>query len=246
VHRHIASAIAFALGIAAVPAAAQQFLGRVGGSCATLPASNQQAVPLDVTVPASATLIVTAAASSNFVSDLAIDDPIGSRYQALGGTHGGGAGVIVHFRTLLQRPLSAGDTLLLQYGNAGSNVQSCVSVLGFGGVPSGSIVQDALGAATGDSATLAVTATTASSAGQELVLSSFATNAAPGSVTAQAPANALAPLCSADTSLCLIDAYYSGAAVGTAGVALGLGNTVDWAGALTALYADGIFGNGFD
>ncbi len=244
--RPSAGAIAFVLAAAAIPATAQQFLGRVGSSCMILPASNMQNVTLDAAVPAGATLVVSIAATSKFVSDLTIIDPVGSLYQALGGSQGGNAGMLVHFRTLLQRPLSAGNTLQLQYGNAGANVQSCASVLGFRGIPSGTIVQDALGVSAGNSSTPAVSATAASHTPQEWVLASFSTTAYPGNVGAQAPASALASVCSADTSLCLLDGYYLTSVAGTAGISLTLDNAVNWTGALTALYADGIFGNGFD
>ncbi len=244
--RHIPVAIAVALGVAAGPAAGQQFLGRVGGGCTTLPANNQQQVSIDTTIPAAATVFVTVATSSNFVSDLTIGDATGSHYQALGGTHGGSAGTLVHFRAILQRPLNAGSALNLSYGNASTAVQSCVSVLGYRGIPAGAIVQDALGAATGQSTTPAVTATAASAAGQQFVLASFATNANPGGVNTTPPATALPAVCSADNSLCILDAWYAGDAIGTANVQLTIGSPANWSGALTALYADGIFGNGFD
>ncbi|MEP7096642.1 MAG: hypothetical protein ABI748_03190 [Dokdonella sp.] len=244
--RPIAAAITLALAATVVPAHAQQFLGRVGSGCTILPANNTQGVPLDAAVPAGTTLVISVAASSKFVSDLTISDPNGSVYQALGGNQSGNAGMLVHFRTLLQRPLGAGATVQLKYANAGSGVQSCASVLGFRGIPAGSIVQDALGAAAGNSATPAVNATASSTAQQEWVLASFSTAATPGNVGAQAPATALVTVCSADISLCLLDAFYVTSTVGTPGVSLTLANAVNWTGALTALYADGIFGNGFD
>jgi len=234
------------LGLASLPAAAQSFPGRLGGNCVDLPAEHKQFVPIDTAAPAGATLIVSVAVSSNFVSELSLDDGLGSVYQALGGMRSGAAGAIVHFRTTLQRPLGAGQMLQLSYGNAGSAVQSCVSVLGFTGIPAAALVQNAVGAASGQSATPAVSATSASAPGHQLVIASFATGSGFLSIGATPPAQLLTPLCSAGSALCLLDAYYAGDSVGTAAVSLTAGSAVAWSGTLTALYADGIFGNGFD
>lgn len=244
--RPLAGLTAVVFSLAAVPAAAQQFLGRVGGACTALPSSNQQFVPLDAAVPPGSTLVVTVAASSNFVSDLQVGDAAGSRYQALGGMRNGAGGMVVHYRAALQRPLGIGQNLLVQYGNAGSGVQSCVSVLGYRGIPTGSLVQQALGAASGQSATPAVGATAASVPSRQLVLASFAFNAQPGSVTAQPPASSLPALCAAGSTLCLLDGHYFDNGGATASLGVTLGSPIAWTGALTALYADGIFGNGFD
>jgi hypothetical protein len=244
--RSISGVIGCALGLASLPAAAQSFPGRLGGSCVDLPAEHQQFVTIDAAAPAGATLIVTVAVSSNFVSELSLDDGLGSVYQALGGMRSGAAGAVVHFRTTLQRPLAAGQMLQLNYGNAGSTVQSCVSVLGFAGIPAAALVQNAVGATSGQSATLAVNATSASAPGHQLVLASFATGSSPLTIGATPPAQLLTPLCSASSSLCLLDAYYVGDDVGTAAVTLTADSAIAWSGALTALYADGIFGNGFD
>lgn len=244
--RHLVGVFALMLGFSSTPVLAQQFLGRLGAACVQLPASRQQFIPLTIAAPAGATLIVTVAASSNFVSGLEIDDSVGTRYQALGGVRNGVAGSLVHFRAALQRAIPAGQLLLLSYENAAANVYSCASVLAYSGIPFGGIVQETLGATSGQSNTPAVTATAPASSARKLVLAGFATNGAPGSITPAAPASAQPALCASGNSLCLLDAQYFDSAAGAAGISLALGNSVAWTGALTTLQADGIFGNGFD
>jgi len=237
-----------ALGVAIVspPVAAQTFLGRLGGACTSLPANHQQMVPLGTAISAGSTLIVTVAASSNFVSGLEIDDVQGNRYQALGGVSQSATGALIHFRSPLQRGLAAGSVLMLSYENAGAAVDSCVSVLGYSGIPFGNIVQETLGTASGQSTSPQVSANAAGSATRKLVLGAFATAGNPGNVSAQSPASALPVLCAAGNAFCLVDAQYFDDVAGTASVAVTTENSIAWSAALATLQADGIFGNGFD
>lgn len=246
-HRSIPGLTAALLVALATPATAQQFLGRVGGGCFNVsPSTNLQFIALDQAVPAGATLIVGVAASSSVLSGITVEDPSGNRFQAIGGIHQAAAGALAQFRGALQRPITAGESLQIGYDNVGSGVRSCISVLGYRGVPFGSRVHDAIGSGGGQSSSPALTAGTASPATQHFVIGHFATRAAPGAVNATAPASALPTLCAADNSVCLIDTYYSGSAIGTATTQLSLANSVVWSGVLTAIAADGLFGNGFD
>lgn len=244
--RIAAALIGLGFGLFVSPVFAQTFLGRLGGNCVTLPANRQQIVALDSGVAAGSTLIVTVAASSAFVSGLEIDDLQGNRYQALGGIAQTTTGALVHFRSALQRGLGAGNVLMLSYEGAGDAVNSCVSILGYSGIPFGNIVQEALGSASGQSNTPSVTANAQGSGSRSLVLAAFATNANPGTVTPQNPAVALPTLCAPSGSLCLVDAQYFNNPSSTQSIGLATANSTSWSAALAQLQADGIFGNGFD
>ena len=83
--RTAAALIGLGFSLVVSPTFAQSFLGRLGGSCVTLPANHQQMIVLNSGIAAGSTLVVTVAASSAFVSGLEIDDVKGNNYQALGG-----------------------------------------------------------------------------------------------------------------------------------------------------------------
>ena len=236
--------LGFCLGVS--PVSAQTFLGRLGGNCMTLPANHQQMIALNSAIAAGSTLVVTVAASSAFVSGLEIDDVKGNNYQALGGIAQNTTGALVHFRSALQRGLEAGDVLMLSYESVGNAVDSCVSMLGYSGIPFGNVVQESLGATSGQSNTPSVTANSQGSGSRSLVLAAFATDADPGTVTAQAPASALPTLCSPGGSLCLVDVQHFDNPSSVESIGLTTSNSTHWSAALTQLQADGIFGNGFD
>lgn len=228
------------------PAAAQTFLGRIGGACATLPGNFMQGIALSAPVPAGAGVLVSVATPAGFTSGMRIDDLAGNDYQLLTGARQGAGGAVVVFRAALQRGLAAGDTLLLRFDNAASGAAVCASVLAYSGIPFGHVVQEAFGTAGGQSATPTVSATAPTPATRKLVLAAFATNGAPGAVTASAPAVATAPLCIAGNSLCLVEGHYFESAATTPAVALATTSSNAWVAALSVLQADGIFGNGFD
>ncbi len=228
------------------PAFAQTFLGRLGGNCVTLPANHQQMIPLNSSVAAGSSLVVTVAASSAFVSGLEVDDVKGNNYQALGGIAHNTTGALVHFRSPLQRGLAAGDVLMLSYESVGNAVDSCVSILGYTGIPFGNVVQETLGATSGQSNSPSVAANTQGAGSRSLVLAAFATDANPGTVTAQTPASALPTLCAPGGTLCLVDAQYFDDPSGVESIGLTTASSTHWSAALVQLQADGIFGNGFD
>ncbi|MEO7935382.1 MAG: hypothetical protein ABIR27_03915 [Dokdonella sp.] len=243
--RTAAALIGLGFSLVVSPTFAQSFLGRLGGSCVTLPANHQQMIVLNSGIAAGSTLVVTVAASSAFVSGLEIDDVKGNNYQALGGIAQNTAGSLVHFRSALQRGLGSGDVLMLSYESAGSALDSCVSILGYSGVPFGNVVQETLGSASGQSNAPSVTANTQGSGTRSLVLAAFSTSTNPGTVTPQSPAVALPTLCSGG-SFCLIDAQYFDDPSSVESIGLTTANSTNWVAALTQLQADGIFGNGYD
>lgn len=244
--RHFAMTIGLLLGAVSMPGHAQSFLGRLGGHCAPVPAVPSLLVPLGATASAGNTLIVTVAVSSEFVSDLSISDSIGNRYQAIGGIENSVAGSVVHFRAALQRSVPAGQNLQVVFENAGSNVSACASVLAYSGIAFGSIVQQTLGTASGQSSSASVTTSEPGTTTRQLVLAGWATHANPGTVTPQPPASVLPTLCTGTSSLCLIDSQYFANPAGASSISLGFASSLDWAAAVTTLLADGIFGNGFD
>lgn len=244
-HRSIGPAILVALALSPMPASAQQFLGRVGGGCLQLPANKQQFVPITTNAPAGSTLIVSVATSSRFVSGLEVTDPQGSRYQALDGARSN-IGSVVHLRAALQRPLTAGQVLLISYENADTTTISCASVQAFSGVTFGGVIQEATGSNRGTASLLQVATPQSTSTSRKLVFGSFVINGSPGSFSAISPATALPILCSSGNALCLADAHYFSSSGDSPAINLSAANSTTWAGTLTALQADGIFGNGFD
>lgn len=244
-YRPLGAAIVLMLGLNPATADAQQFLGRLGSSCVQLPSTLQQFVPLTTAAPAGSTLVVTVATSSRFLSGLEIDDPLGSRYQALGGTRSN-SGAVLHFRANLQRALAAGQTLMLSFENADTTVSSCVSVLAYRGIPFGNVVQESIGSANGQSFQPSVASTTPLPAARTLVLAGVAMNGSPGDVLPTAPATALPTLCASSGTLCLVEAQYFSSTSGVGQISMVQNDSRAWAAALTALQADGIFGNGFD
>lgn len=243
--RSISSAILMLLALSPLSASAQQFPGRLGGGCVQLSENRQHFVPINVNAPAGATLIVSVATSSRFISGLEVSDPQGSLYQGLGGTRSN-TGSVVHLRAALQRPLSAGQVVLITYENSDDSTFSCASVQGFSGIAFGNEIQEAIGSSRGMSSLLQIPVSAATSTTRKLIFGSFATNAWPGAISANSPAASQPALCSAGNALCLVEAQYFSNAGGNPSISLNAANVVTWAGTLTALQADGIFGNGFD
>jgi hypothetical protein len=223
---HWAIPIGVLLGLGSTSSHAQLFLGRIGGNCASVPATPTLLIPLGANASAGNTLIVSVAVSSNFVSGARVTDSVGNRYQAIGGVEDSLAGSVVHFRAALQRTLTAGQNLQLGFDNADAGVSACASVLAYSGIAFGGIIQETLGSSAGQSVIATIAASEPGSNTRKLVLAGLATHANPGAITPQAPASALPALCTGSQSLCLIDAQYFADPVGPSSVTLAVANAV--------------------
>lgn len=234
-------------GLAAMPALAQQFLGRVGSQCSAPVTPLGFPIPLSANVAGGQTLIVGIGISSNFVSGLTISDPIGTRYDVLVGAQSGGVGSIVYFRGALQRGLSIGQSLQLTLDTVGDDVSACVDVQAYSGLAFGRDVQESFGTASAVSNVVDLIAGQGMYTGsRKLVLGGFISAGDPGALSPAGTASTLPLLCSGAQPFCFGEAWsfeYLGAAPQ---ITLGLANTVAFSGAITSLQADGIFGNGFD
>ena len=117
----------------------------------------------------------------------------------------------------------------------------CPELDAVGGIGFSGSVLDALGAGAGTTFPQ-LAATMPSAAVPELTFAVFASDAAIGSV--QSPATTLGSVCA--TGVCLTSAYYFSGSGGSASVAYDGGSQTTWAGVVGAVYADDIFGNGFN
>lgn len=223
-------------------AAQAQSVNLLAQDCASLADPPQMLLTTGAGAPAGATLLLAVAAPSGTVSDLSVDDPIGSRYFAVGSAQSASNGpVVALLRAPLERTLPGGQNLFVAFDNASIGTMICAQLYTVGGIGFSGSVLDALG--TGAGTTVAqISATTPSDALPELTFAVFASDAALGA--AQAPASGLGSVCAG--GVCLNGAYYFSATAGSAGVAYSGGSQTAWAGVVGAVYADDIFGNGFN
>lgn len=234
-------------GIVAMPAFAQQFLGRVGSQCSTPVTPLGLPIALSSSVAGGQTLIVIVGVSSNFVSGLRISDPIGTRYEVLAGAQAGGVGSVVYFRGALQRGLAAGQNLQLTLDTVGNDVSACADVQAYSGIAFGRVVQESFGASGGQTNVVDLIADQGPfTSSRKLVLGGFVSAGDPGTISPSGGAAALPALCSGSLPFCLVGAWTLEDPSTTPEITLGLANIVSWSGVITSLEADGIFGNGFD
>ena len=233
--------------LAALPAGAQQFLGRVGAQCSTPVTTLGFPIALSANVAGGQTLIVGVGVSSTFVSGLRISDPIGTHYDVLAGAKAGGVGSVVYFRGALQRGLSLGQTLQLSLDSVGSDITVCADIQAYSGIAFGRVVQESFGASGGPSNLVMLTADRgAVTPTRKLVLGAVASMGDPGTISPSGTVSALPVLCSGSQPFCLVEAWSFEDPSSAPEITLGLANTVTWRGVVTSIEADGIFGNGFD
>jgi hypothetical protein len=244
--RWLVCATLLAGSLAVMPAMAQQFLGQAGAQCSTPVTPLGFPVTLSQNAAGGSSLIVAVALSSNFVSGVAITDPLGTRYQALTGAQSNATGTLVYFRGALQRTLVAGQALQLSLDSVGSDVSACVSVLAYSGIAFGKVVQETFGWSSGVSSLVEATTIDSGTASRKLVLGGFISAEDPGTVSPTTPAIALPTQCTGAQPFCLVEAYYFDDPSTAPMISLGLANSVSWTAVVTSLQADGIFGNGFD
>lgn len=219
-----------------------QSVNLLAQDCAALADPPQMLLTTGAGAPAGSTLLLAVAAPSGAVSDLSVDDPIGSRYFAVGSAQSASNGpVVALLRAPLERTLPAGQNLFVAFDNASIGTTICAQIYVVGGIGFSGSVLDALGTGTG-TATAQLSATMPSAAVPELAFAAFASDAAIGAV--QAPATGLGSVCAG--GVCLNSAYYFSGTAGSAGVAYSGGSQTVWAGVVGAVYADDIFGNGFN
>lgn len=225
-----------------VCAAQAQSISLLAQDCAPLSAPAQMLLGTGAGASAGSTLLLAIASASGSVSDLGVEDPAGSHYLAVGSAQSAANGpVIAVLRAPLERRLPPGLDMIVSFDNASSGTMVCAQLYAIGGIGFSGQVLDALG--TGEGTSVAqISATMPSAAVPELAFAAFASDEALG--TAQAPAAALGSVCAA--GVCLNSAYYFSNAAGTASVAFGGGSQTVWAGVVGAVYADDIFGNGFN
>jgi hypothetical protein len=219
-----------------------QSVNLLAQDCAVLADPPQMLLTTGAGAPAGSTLLLAVAAPSGAVSDLSVDDPIRSRYFAVGSAQSASNGpVVALLRAPLERILPAGHNLFVAFDNASIGTTVCAQIYVVGDMGFSGSVLDALGTGTGTT-TAQLSATMPSAAVPELAFAAFASDAAIGAV--QAPATGLGSVCAG--GVCLNSAYYFSGTAGSAGVAYSGGSQTVWAGVVGAVYADDIFGNGFN
>jgi len=223
-------------------AAHAQSLSLLAQDCAPLSDPPHLLLGTGAGAPAGSTLLLAVAAPSGAISDLSAEDPVGSRYFAIGSAQSATNGpVVAMLRAPLERALPAGLDMIVAFDNASSGTMVCAQLYTAGGLGFSGSVLDALGTGTGTT-TAQLSATMPSATVPELAFAAFASDEALG--TAQSPAVALGSVCAA--GVCLNSAYYFSGTGGSASIAYGGGSQTVWAGVVGAIYADDIFGNGFN
>lgn len=234
---------------AAVPQAnAQQALGRVGAACATLNAQNQFTFALTQSVPAGAVLVASIASRGAVNANLRITDPSGNTYVPVGAARErAGQATAVNQSARNAITLPAGASITVRMGQAQSAAPVCASLLAFVDLASGNGQLHSPGGKSATASTaLALDLDRAGNGVPQALISTFALDANPGTVSASGSAQVQSTVCSAGNELCLVSAYDLSSATGTLGLSLAASNAVDWTGELTGLYRDSIFANRFE